>query len=105
MLSPAPITNRGQLLDQLQQQIRHLEGEKPLPDEQRLSTGCREMDELFPDRGIRPGSVTEWLSSGVGSGAGFLALASSRGAATRGGTLVICDREQSFFPPALAALG
>jgi hypothetical protein len=105
MLSPVPITNRDQLLDQLQQQIHHLEGGKPLSGDQRLSTGCQEMDKLFPDRGIRPGSMIEWLATGGGSGAGFLALACSRGAATRGGTLVICDREQSFFPPALLALG
>jgi protein ImuA len=105
MLSPAPITNRGDLLDQLQRQIRHLEGEKPLSDEMRLSTGCRDLDALFPDAGLRPGSVVEWLSPGPGSGAGFLALASSRSAASRGGALVVCDREQTFFPPVLGGLG
>jgi protein ImuA len=106
MLSQPPlIQDRGGLLAQLQQQIRNLEGEKPLAQEQQFSTGCPELDALFPDGGPRPGSVVEWLSPGPGSGALGLSLLAAQGAIRRGGAIVICDREQICYPPALVGLG
>ncbi|HTN74525.1 MAG TPA: hypothetical protein VL096_04735 [Pirellulaceae bacterium] len=96
--------NAGQLIE-LREQLVALEQQRPTRDDALLSTGCAALDRLFPDNGLRRGTVLEWLSPGPGSGVSWLALAAVRAALVAGGLLVLCDREAAFHPWALQALG
>jgi hypothetical protein len=49
--------------------------------------------------------LTEWLSGMARCGAATLSLLSAREACREGGTLVVIDRWQTFYPPAAAAWG
>lgn len=94
------------LLDELRSEVRKLEGSRPCEDRPPIiSTGVAALDRLLPDQGLRSGSITEWLSSSLGGGAGMLALIAAREACYEGGALVVIDRQDSFYPPAAAALG
>lgn len=94
------------LLEELRQEVRRLEGSRPMDDlPPVISTGIAALDRLLPERGLRSGSLTEWLSPGQGGGAGMLALLAAREACFEGGALVVIDRRNSFYPPAAAALG
>jgi protein ImuA len=42
------------------------------------STGCGALDALFPERGIRQGSIVEWIAGSEASGAGTLSLLVAR---------------------------
>ncbi|HVU87512.1 MAG TPA: hypothetical protein VHD36_09330 [Pirellulales bacterium] len=70
-----------------------------------VSTGCAEMDRSLPRGGLSRGALVEWLSPGVGSGAGSLALSAAREACRDGGPVVVIDRTKSFYPPAAARAG
>ncbi len=89
---------------------------------ERFSCGCAALDGLLPGGGLAPGSVVEWLTAGVGSGAGLFAVVAarealrSRQAEGRGGAVVVvdrrsradrsgADRNHGFYPPAAAAWG
>lgn len=94
------------ILDQLREEVRKLEGSRPFEDRPPvISTGVAALDHLLPDQGLRGGSLSEWLSPGLGSGAGMLALLAAREACYEGGALVVVDRHNVFYPPAAAALG
>ncbi len=105
MQTPHTLTDTRELLEQLQQQVRRLEGAKPPTDDTRVGTTCPALDALLPEQGWRRGAVVEWLSPGQGSGAGLLALLTARQAYQRGGVLVICQQRPLIYPPALAELG
>lgn len=96
---------QGVQLAQLRRQLQARERGRSLPDPALLSTGCRELDNLLPQRGLRRGTVLEWLSAGPGSGTSALALAAMRSVVATGGVVVVCDREAAFFPTALLAAG
>ncbi|MDA1049078.1 MAG: hypothetical protein O3C40_01180 [Planctomycetota bacterium] len=70
---------------------------------QSTSSGCLALDRLLPQRGFQCGSLVEWIAGAAGSGAGLLAMLAARSACRDGGTLVLVDRAQSFYPPAAAA--
>jgi hypothetical protein len=73
-----------------------------------ISSGYAALDGILPERGLRRGTLVEWLEDGPGSGAGTLALAAGREASRDGGALVVVDRPEAacrFYPPAAAALG
>jgi len=89
----------------LQNRIRCLEGTQPAVDEEVISTGCEALDRLMPFSGLKRGSLVEWLGIGPGSGAATLALLCARQACTSGGALVVLDRRQQVYPPAIAGWG
>lgn len=99
------VSDRQQLLEQLQRKIHRLEGVRTPEDDVLLSTGCPALDAILPQRGWRRGTVVEWLSPGSGSGASFLALLAARHALRDGGALVICDQAGIFYPLVLQGLG
>jgi protein ImuA len=68
-----------------------------------IPTGCEALDRLLPQGGWRRGSLVEWLSDPLGSGAGTLALVAARQAHAEGGAVVVIDRHGTFYPPAAAA--
>jgi hypothetical protein len=95
-----------------------------------FSSGAAAIDRLLPGGGLRHGMLVEWLgdewSSGVveqwsnqakqnknysstpllhDSSACTLSLLAAREACREGGTLVVIDRRQTFYPPAAAAWG
>lgn len=71
-----------------------------------LSTGCRAMDACLPQSGYGPGTVVEYLKATAACGATYLALAAAAEAMQKtDGFLVLVDRQQHLYPPALAAQG
>jgi protein ImuA len=64
-----------------------------------------ELDEAWPEGGLRRGSLVEWLGETGGCGPETFAFAAACRASGEGGALAVVDREGTFFPPAAAALG
>ena len=72
--------------------------------EQIVSTGIEVLDNLLPDKGLRRGTLSEWIGSEPGSGALSLAI---RAAAKcqAAGLLLVIDPEKTLYPPAIQAAG
>lgn len=96
---------RNQVIAQLREALRRCEGEHRPAGGPRTSTGCGELDRLLPERGVGRGVLVEWLTSGEGSGAMWLALVAAREACRAQGPLVVIDSQGSFYPPAAALAG
>lgn len=101
MLPPA----RCQILAQLQEELRRWEAAKHPAATVRTSTGCVQLDRLFPEGGVARGTLVEWLAEGEGSGAMWLALIAAREACRGHGPLVVIDSRGTFYPPAAARAG
>lgn len=86
---------------QLRELLNRKESEKK--PYQSIFSGCLPLDRLLPQRGFQQGSLVEWIAGGAGSGASLLAMQAARSACRGGGTLVLVDRAQSFYPPGAAA--
>jgi protein ImuA len=69
-----------------------------------LSTGCEAFNELFPARGIWPGSLVEWLE-GDARGATTVSLAVARNVCPSRRPLILIDSQHELFPLALKGLG
>lgn len=95
----------SEIVHQLQNRIRCLEGVRQAADEEAISTGCEALDRLMPSGGLKRGSLVEWLGVGPGSGAATLALLCARQICTSGGALVVLDRQRQVYPPAIAGWG
>lgn len=113
-MSILPPTRR-QIVAQLQAKLRRCEEAKRPAATVCTSTGCRELDRLFPAGGVARGTLVEWLADGEGSGAMWLALVAAREACNGQGPLVVIDGRQiccgdgarygAFYPPAAMAAG
>lgn len=74
-----------------------------------VATGFSTLDRLLPAGGVRRGSLIEWLSGGDAASAdasGAIALACAVScrlatSATQASTIVVVDRGQRFYPPAM----
>ena len=97
--------SRERLLRQLQRQLGGLERAAPVDEAVLFSAGAAVVDRLLPGGGLRYGMLVEWLSAHAGSGAATLSLLAAREACRSGGTLVVIDRQQTFYPPAAVAWG
>jgi protein ImuA len=69
-----------------------------------VTTGNSGFDRLLPDRGLRRGTLVEWVAQPA-AGAATLALVAARHACGEEGILVVLDRWRRFYPPAAAHLG
>lgn len=98
---PSPIDK----VQALRQQIRQLETAARSGDGRVISTGCTDLDELLPERGLAAGTIAEWLTPAAGYGARVLSLLAARQACADGGALVVIDPERSFHAPAAVAWG
>lgn len=98
-------SQRRQIVVQLQAELRRYENAKRPAGAARASTGCRELDRLFPEAGIARGTLIEWLAEGAGCGALWLALAAARQACQEHGPLVLIDGRGTFYPPAAVRAG
>jgi len=79
-----------------------------------VATGFPALDRLLPAGGVRRGSLIEWLADGgapVGDACGAVALAcavacrlavsAAQALASQAATIVVVDRGQRFYPPAV----
>ena len=57
-------TGRSDLIAALQNQVRRLEGRQRPRDEAIVSTGCGELDRLFPENGLRRDTI-EYFAAGL----------------------------------------
>jgi hypothetical protein len=71
---------QNSLVQNLQQQIRHLEKSARRSDVDIVSTGCAALDQLLPENGLVRGTIVEWLAESPGSSAATLALIAARNA-------------------------
>jgi protein ImuA len=94
-----------EIVEKLRGRIRSVEKSRPAAGEGGLSTGWPPLDALLPGGSLRRGWLVEWLAAGPGSGAALLAWGAAQQAAQEGGTIVVLDRRQEVYPPALAAWG
>lgn len=99
------MSQRSQIIAQLQQALRRCEGARRPQAGRRTSTGCLELDRLLPEGGLGRGTLVEWLAAALGSGALWLALTAAREACREYGPLVVIDGEGTFYPPAAARAG
>src|SRR5581483_9981845 len=88
----------------LQEQLRRWQ-EAKRPTSVCSSTGCAQLDQLFPGGGVARGTLVEWLAEDAGSGAMWLALVAAREACHGYGPLVVVDGRGTFYPPAAAWAG
>jgi protein ImuA len=95
---------RARLVEELRRQMGQREG-SPTAAADTFSTGTPALDQLLAANPLRYGMLTEWLSGLARSGAATLSLLCAREACRQGGTLVVIDRRQIFYPPAAAAWG
>ena len=72
--------------------------------QQIISTGISVLDNILPDKGLRRGTLSEWIAAESGSGAASLAMRIA-GQAQRDGPLIVVDRQKSFFAPAFSVAG
>jgi protein ImuA len=92
-------------IETLQQEISRLE-RGGLPGKiQSISTGCRTLDAMLPERGFRGGTLVEWLADGEGTGVATLAFTTARLACQSGGGVIVVDASREFYPPAAIGLG
>jgi protein ImuA len=96
---------RGDVVSLLQRQLQRLDGTQPVSTEEVIGSGCDSLDGLLPMKGVRRGKLVEWLSAVGGGGVATLSLAWAQRIQAAGGSLVVLDRAQHFYPPAAAALG
>jgi protein ImuA len=102
MQSHAELNSPGQIVRALAEQVRRLEaGQRPTDV---VSTGSQALDDRLADRGLRRGSLVEFLAV-PGGGATTLALRAAQQACGNGAALVVMDPEGYFYPPAAAAWG
>jgi hypothetical protein len=76
-----------------------------------VATGFPSLDRLLPAGGVRRGSLVEWLAGGDAGGAISLACAvacrladprwAEQSRASQASTIVVVDRGQRFYPPAV----
>jgi hypothetical protein len=99
-MTPAP-----DLIADLRARLRTLEAAARPASSQRVSTGHKALDILLPEKGLRRGTLVEWLEECPGDGAGTLALLAANQACREGRAVVVVDRTGEFYPPAAAHLG
>jgi protein ImuA len=94
-----------EIITALRAQVLRLEAANRTVDDSILKTPWKGLNRILPQGGICRGRLMEWIGSGLGSGAGTLALLVGRQVCADGGTLVVVDRPGCFYPPAALALG
>ena len=95
----------GALVRALRGRIDRIEGGRRPRENAVVSSGCRALDRLLPERGFRRGTLVEWLATGEASGVETLALVAAREACGKDGVLVVFDQQRQFYPPGAVRLG
>ena len=105
MTATQPSQHVAAVVAELAQRVRQLERPRRAEGGDVVSCGQPRLDALLPERGLRRGTLVEWLSTAAAAGAGTLALVAARQAAERGGPIVVVDRAGNFYPPGAQRLG
>lgn len=105
MVSIAHHNDTKQTITELQERIRQCERRSTRPPEDLRLSGCQAFDELFPDQGVRPGSVVEWIGRGAAHGAVTLSLFVGLRMCRPGRPVVLIDPDRTLFPLALELFG
>lgn len=114
LAGPSAAHTLAELRDRVRRLERRGRRNAPFPDDTfpdstadpwRLSTGWPQLDRLLPAGGLERGTLCEWLSGGLGSGAAWLALRAAAMAALAGGVVVVIDLQRQFYPPAAVDAG
>ena len=92
-------------IEELRDKLRPWENSRRPARAARTSTGCSQLDKLFPEGGVARGTLIEWLSEGEAGGAMWLALIAAREACREHGPLVVIDGRGTFYPPAAVLAG
>jgi protein ImuA len=100
-----PPHTHQQTIAALQNQLRAWERRSSPATTDFVSTGCEALDALFPQHGIRHGSLVEWIENGDASGAGTLALLVGRRLCQTDRPAILIDFKRQIYPPALSACG
>ncbi len=98
------MNSKNKLIEGLRDRIRSVEARPRVGLEQSISSGCVAIDRLLPAGGYGRGSLVQWITSG-GNGADYLSLLAAKEACREGGSLVVIDQANQFFPPTAAAMG
>ena len=69
-----------------------------------MSTGLRSLDQILPDQGLVRGTLSEWIAA-TDAGGALSVVMRVAGQVQQCGPLVIVDRRQTLYPPAMASLG
>jgi len=69
------------------------------------STGCSALDALFPARGVRQGSLVEWIGQQEGNGSGTLSLLIAWHLCQPAGAMVAVDSQNHLSAQGLATFG
>jgi protein ImuA len=99
------VAERAVCVEKLRRRIARLETGRRATDVAAITTGCDVLDNLLPEKGLRRGSLVEWLSPGDGTGAGTLALLAACAACSDGRAVVVLDHRREFCPTAAVRLG
>jgi hypothetical protein len=100
-----PLPPLPDVVSLLAEKISQCEGRRPPLAAEQVSTGCPALDHLLPARGLRRGTLVEWLAARAGSGAGAWAVMAAGQACRDGGAVVVVDRRGSFYAPAAVGWG
>jgi protein ImuA len=95
---------RAQTITELRSRLSRWERPRQKEMECR-STGCDALDALFPERGVRRGSLVEWVEDGAASGAATMAMFAGRQLSDARRAAIFVDFKRQVYPPALAASG
>ena len=95
-------TNRQQTIAELRAKIRTHEHQLP---QDVVSTGSKILDQLFPGRGVRRGSLVEWVSRDEAGGAGTLSLWVARQFLEKHRPAIVVDPQRQIYPLAFLPLG
>jgi protein ImuA len=95
-----------QILDELRERVRQVDLARDAAGAEAriISSGIPALDALLPEKGLRRGTLWEWLCT-EGSGAGSVVFYLLREVLGPRGMLVLVDPEREFYPPAAAAAG
>lgn len=104
--SPSQTTAaRKPLIAKLRHQIAQQESPQRHFTAEIVSTGSQALDELLPARGLRPGSIVEYLSTSTAAGAATLALIAGETACRQDRLFIVVDRQKTFYPLTAATWG
>jgi protein ImuA len=105
MIANPPQNTRKQTITELQNRLRTWERRLPQTATACTSTGCDALDAMLPGRGIRRGTLVEWVEDGDASGAGTLALLVGRRFCETERPAILLDFRRQIYPGALSAFG
>ena len=103
---PVSDVRRETMIQELRTDLRQMQRGLRLEAREKhsVSTGIVPLDDILPDRGLCPGTLSEWIAAEAGSGATTLAMQAA-GRVQNAGPLIIVDSRLSFYAPAFRAVG